>query len=261
MHESGEEWKPEVKSREFYEEHPEAVRPDDKSETVGIVCPRCGHTTPVGGVFCPNCGLPVNMQKATQSNNPFAQFARFKTEHPDLDGVKLSDYGNYIGGNQFYFLPKFLKFAKTGTKFSVNFSAFWFSYLYFFYRKMNILGIITVVLSILLSVPNAIIVLAQSGYINPAYANDTTLIVINGVFVFLMYALRFGIGFFANWLYFNKAKKDINKIRSEYHDDGQASMQIARAGGTNIFYCLIGVGIEFLAGLVLAAVLLPGALL
>ncbi len=259
LHESGESWQPESPSREFYEAYPEASPDNTESETVGVVCPQCGLTNQPGAVFCSQCGLPLDMQKATQSRGfgGFSPFGNIKREDPELDGVHLSDLGNYVGSNQFYFLPKFLRFAKTKSKFSMNWSAFLFPQLYFLYRKMPIIGFGLLILSTLMAVPNAILVLADSGYLAYELTSNTTLILINSIFDILSYVISFGCGFFANWFYYKKAKKDIEKIKSQTPDDGQSTLLIRKTGGTNIFYVLIGMAVEMAIGAVLTYFLVP----
>ncbi len=256
LHEKGESWQPETPSREFIEEHPDAD-PEREGEPVGTVCPRCGLTNQPGSVFCSQCGMPIDMQRATQSGGfgAFNPFANMKREDPNLDGVQLSDYGNYIGSNQFYYLPKFLNFAKTKTKFGFNLSAFFIPNLYFFYRKMILIGIAVMVLSTVLSIPGVVIALSDGGLL--AVPVTEKLIIVNNICAVLSYVIRFICGFFGNYFYFSKAKKEILKIKESTPEEGEATLRIRRTGGTNVLYCLIGFGIEMAISFIIVSLLVP----
>lgn len=258
LHENNEEWKPEAHTREFFEEHPEAS-PDitEDGETVGVVCPRCGQTNQPGAVFCSQCGMPLNMNKV---NMPFGGFGNpnMKREDPDLDGVHLSDYGNYIGSNQFYYLPKFLRFSKTKSKISANFTAFFLPQIYFLYRKMTGWGIFSLILTTLISVPNIIFQLIELGMYNVSAANIETLILVNNICAIVSYVMGIGFCLFANYLYFKKAKKDIESIKSENLESGQETLQVSRKGGTSVVYAAIGFFIEFIVTAAIMALLVNG---
>ncbi len=259
LHENREEWQPEAHTREFFEEHPEAS-PDrhEEGETVGIVCPQCGLTNQPGAAFCSQCGLPLNMKRV---NMPFGFGQNVKREDPDLDGVHLSDYGHYIGSNQFYYLPRFLRFAKSKSKVVVNFSALLFPHLYFLYRKMTGLGIFALILTTLISIPSVIIQLMELGMYSISSTSIETLILVNNICAIASYIIRIVFCLFANYLYYSKAKKDIEKIKSENLEPGQETLQISRTGGTSMIYVAIGFGIEMILSMAVMLLLTKGAIL
>ena len=148
LHESGEAWQRSVES----DVEPKKTR-----------CYRCGHENAPDEKICAICGTPTEETEQEHHNrsfndhiedfgsfgaNPFLSVQRVSSE-TEAEGVKVGEYIKYIGSNFFYFIPKFLQFSK-GKKVSFNISAFLFSELYFFYRKMVKEGVVAIILSFLL---------------------------------------------------------------------------------------------------------------
>ena len=164
----------------------------------------------------------------------------------DIDGVKLGDLARYIGTNPIGFLPSFIKFGKTGKKISMNIFAFLFTPVYFMYRKMKGWGIAAVIIMALLSVPDMITMLASGEYdIKIDLGIDTKsrdFVLLTQVVLYMTMVLKLLAGFFANYLYYKQAKRDILRIHenSEGKSDDDVNREIILTGGTSLGYVLLG---------------------
>lgn len=236
LHESGESWQP------YHTEH----APDDSSrseesshsETVGVICPFCNTANAPGSSFCSNCGRPFNTNQQFNGNpysTPFGVPFGGNTANAetDVDGNTIGEYSRYLGFKSYYFLPKFMRFAKNKSKFSFNFSAFLFPHFYFLYRKMNVLGYIILIISTLLSMPYVIYSLAQYGYVLCDWVmTDGFVALCNGANLISNIICIF-CGLFANWLYYKKSKSDISKLKAEAATEHELNEKITAAGGTS----------------------------
>ena len=236
LHASGAGWRPEP---EFSEE--EAGEP--------IRCPRCGQENPREGLFCNRCGLPLhdnsseprpfndmpgqfhgNMQDPRAhlgGVSPFSQQSdssmRFDQDS-DIDGVKLGDLARYVGKNQFPFLTSFIRFGKFGGKASLNLGALLFPQFYFFYRKMPVIGVLYMLVSMALSIPT-IMVLSLGGYL-PSISFVTENLIKSDSFNMafnitssLLMVTQCVAAIFANYWYYCKARKSIIAIRRQAEGD------------------------------------------
>lgn len=255
LHEKGGSWEPERLDPETAGDTAgsAAFSATDSENTVGIVCPVCSNTNPADAVFCSKCGTPLNMAKANRDPSgtfgvPFGGFRADANEN--VDGNSVSEYTRYVGSNFYYYLPRFMRFGKSGKKLSFNFSAFLFPNLYFFYRKMPVLGIIFFLLTELLSIPNVVLMMAEYELISSSILSNMTFITVNNVSVVLSYVLMFVGAFLANWFYYKKAKKDIKDIKQKYENPVERNNAINRAGGTSVLY----LGLAFLLQMAVTAI-------
>lgn len=262
LHASDKEWQPERLSHDAVKDaHNSATA--DTSSPAGIICPMCGTANSSDAVFCSKCGTPVNMEKAnpdpTEFFGSFANaFNRSSNADSDVDGNTVSEYTRYLGSGFMYYLPKFLRFGKNGSKASFNIWAFFFPNLYFLFRKMNLLGYSLLILTTLMSIPSVVITLAQYGYITASWALSNSFILLNNILAILSYAISFLCAIFANWLYYKKAKKDIEKIKAKYEGVAERNNALNVCGGTSLLNLGFGLLIEIGISLIISFVLLGG---
>ncbi|MCD8006197.1 MAG: DUF2628 domain-containing protein [Oscillospiraceae bacterium] len=161
----------------------------------------------------------------------------------------VAEYSDYVGSNSPYFIPKFVRFEK-GKKWSFNFSAFFFPHIYFFYRKMIPMGIVMLLLTAVFSVPTLIYYLYAYGIIGEAIVSTTSFAVIYNVCSILSYVLSIFAGLFANYLYYTKAKSDLDQIKTEIVEYNSQREALITKGGTSMAYAIgsvVALTVVFLA--------------
>lgn len=224
LHERGEDWQPPKKEEKF----------DGNAE---LRCSRCGTINPQNGLFCQVCGNQLNdtsPENASQPGqiapppfgmgggfappgmplNPFT--TPFGGVSPDevIDDIPAKDLAVFVGRNSHYYLPRFKDIVTKKSRI-INWSAFIFHGGFFIYRKMYGIGIIAILLSVLLSIPNTLILYqTMTATADLAFSmpiSFESLRNLNMVCTFLVLALRLGCGLYANTLYKKHAYKKIKK--------------------------------------------------
>ena len=257
LHESGSDWHPEP-----------VVVPGVNTDKV---CPNCGTRNSNGAFFCTECGRSLSDDRPNDpppplygTHNPIPQGQQFGGVRPeaspfinvqtvspetDVDSNTVGEYTKYVGMKYFYYIPKFLKFAKSGSKLSFNIPAFFFPQIWFFYRKMPIHGIITMILSILTSIPTLIEYAAVDAPIlqTPNFSRAALLCSIVNWVITLFCA------FFGNYLYYRKAKADIDRIKAHTTDPVRVNYSIETKGGTSVAYVLIAFVVVFIISMVFSS--------
>lgn len=230
-------------------------------------CPYCGTKNPTGGRYCVNCGAPL-VERAKE--RPTAEaFMRERQkafeqmfENEDFDGVSPKEAALYVKTNIEYFLVRFAMFKK-GRKFDTNFSAFFFSYFYLFYRKMYALGAAVLAATLILSVPEVLINIAtiQEYYVEMGLLSQVvwqvphqeTLAVYGVVASVLIWIIRVALFFFTNKLYYQKVVSSVKKIKGKLIDsDGMINEteyinSLRKKGGTSMLVPLIIAAASFAA--------------
>lgn len=258
LHESGEEWKPAPKAKFAL---PEGVTP--------VRCIRCGTENAPGQHYCGECGLPLDMSR-TDEPRPFNNVTEngYSSEHQrmdgmgedgsqqgfapgirqirltaqsDLDGIKLGDFFDYIGNRSIMLITNFVKFAKTGAKVSFNIGAFFFPEFYFFYRRMPKKGLLFLLFTFVLNIPN-LILYGQAGTFGQVLFNTDVNVnsdefkTILQMCSLVSLSVQIIAALFANYWYYKKARKDISQIRAvfgEKEPDIVTKEKIRGAGGTS----------------------------
>ena len=227
-------------------------------------CIRCGAENPPEERYCEQCGTPlINMEAPRPFNetkkpeqNTASQAAKqigglevqpvMLNQDSDIDGVTLGDLARYVGSNPIGFLPSFIKFAKTGRKLSMNLFAFLFTPVYFMYRKMTVWGIVFGAMMALLGVPSMIELLSSGdmGYKIDFGINvkSQDFIAVSQALMLITMGVKVVAGFFANYIYYKQARKDIMRIHDA--DEGKSAddvnKEIILAGGTSWGHVLLG---------------------
>lgn len=267
LHENGGTWKP------AYD-----VGSGMGAENESAACPFCGNVNSGDALFCQKCGMPTARMRAERgiqfysgvdiNENPGAynsnanggvQFNPFLinfsdplcgySPDEDVEGVKMSELGDFIGTNTHYYLPIFKRFKETGRQLSWNFSAMFFPELYFSYRKMVPAAILALLIRFFSRLPTFIFYLASLGGFG-IFSEFASQFNINGsafqgaamLCSAASYALMFTAGIMANRLYYRSALKKIKKIKSA--DGIDLRYTLCRKGGTSallmvLFICLM----------------------
>ena len=267
-HAAGFEWQPEI--------GPEAVKAAHEA-----TCPNCGTRNTPGAARCSHCGCPLPRSEADSAdaakpeeqvpiyardpsavNNrsaaPGPHIATYSADReggiyrreigPEdtIDGIKAKDWAAYVGRSPMYYLMQFFRMSITNRKAAVCLSAFLFGPAYLFYRKMWKEGLLTAVLTIVLSIPTFIGIISV---FNPSLLGAMPLgwlpVAVN-VCAVASWALNIILGLFAVSWYRREAKKNIDRIYADYPDDEARTDALLQKGGTNLLAALLYFGIMLL---------------
>lgn len=268
LHESGSDWHPE----------PVVIPGESRPE---VVCPNCGNHNPAEALFCTSCGRSLDPGRfadphtipqytpqnpapdqqydpygsARPENSPFLNVHTVSADTP-VDTNTVGEYTKYVGVKYYYYIPKFLKFAKQGGKASFNIPAFFFPHVWFFYRKMPIHGIIVLILSVITSIPSLI----------EYTLGETSALLYNSRFAafslfcsILSWAVTLICAIFGNYFYYKKAKADIDRIKANNVTPLHVDAAISAKGGTSMLYVLLSFVAVFAVSVAFTIVMLPYA--
>lgn len=272
LHKTGGSWKPSYDTG------------SDGSENQAVACRFCGNTNPPLTLFCRRCGMPVstirnendtadqtsggvnineNADAYNRNFNGGVQMNPFLINFSDplcgfdpeeqLDGVKMSELGDFVGTNTHYYLPIFKRFKETRRSASWNFCSALFPELYFSYRKMPLAALAAVIIRQITQLPQYIVLLSQSiglGRLSELAASvDIRSAAFQGFLVLcsvMMYAFMFTAGIFGNKLYYSSAVRKIKRTKESADPRIPRDMlrgSIIGKGGTSgllltLFICL-----------------------
>lgn len=237
-HAAGFEWQPEF--------GPEAEKAAHEA-----TCPNCGTHNQPGAAQCSHCGCPLPKDNGPRIDTYTADdnggICRREIGPEDtIDGIKAKDWAAYVGRSPMYYLMQFFRMSITKQKVTVCLSAFLFGPAYLLYRKMWKEGLLTALLSIALSVPSLIAIVAT---FNPSLFGSMPLHwvpVAADVCAIADWIVRILLGLFSVWLYRNASKKNIDKIYSEYPEGDARTDALLQKGGTSIWAALLYFGIVLL---------------
>jgi len=237
-------------------------------------CPQCGTQNPEDHIFCNVCGTQLlnASQPPRQPQQPqgwgFGTFMEMNTRNmaygglaPDetIDGEKVRDIALYVGENTAYYLPRFKLICKAaGRTISTNVGAFFFNFIYYFYRKMYLMGFLLLSLWLLTLIPHILcgIELMPDAMRQAAAANETVRVTMESygydfsgvvnydavnrynalgdITLLINFAVGLVVSFTANRQYYNKVLGSVKKIREKFTGpDNQYTYLLSRAGGCN----------------------------
>ncbi len=198
-------------------------------------CPNCGKKLNQGETVCTNCGVNILEEKEiienTVEQNEDIRPKRF---------VSKKHYGPNLFKHDEDFLLLNEYIGKNVAKMKNGFSwcSFFFGPFYMFYRKMWVLGVITLILYALpgMLIPNATIALV----------------------VELMISLVLGVKF--KDIYLDKALKEIDIIKANNPDKSDEDLipDVAYKGGVSQIALMVVIGIIIVAVIVNGALVLSG---
>lgn len=268
LHKNGGSWKPSYDTG------------SDGSENQAVTCRFCGNTNPPLTLFCRRCGMPVsnirnendmadqtvrgvnineNADAYNRNYNGGVQMNPFLINFSDplcgfdpeeqLDGVKMSELGDFVGTNTHYYLPIFKRFKETKRSISWNFCSALFPELYFSYRKMPLAALAAAIIRNITQLPQYIVLLSQItgfGRLSEMAASvNIKSAAFQGLFMLcyaMMYAFMFTAGIFGNKLYYNSAVKKIKKIKNSADPrvpaEGLRAMMIGKGGTSGLWLTL-----------------------
>ncbi len=130
----------------------EFLKDNEKPSSKTKICECCGSNLITEDGYCVNCrhqqGEPIDEKKRRKAveKNPFEQV----DPDDEILGEKASDISLVIRTNSAKLLPRLKKTDEKKFKIGWNWSAFFFGYLYLFFRKLYKYGVIIILAEVLL---------------------------------------------------------------------------------------------------------------
>ena len=171
-----------------------------------------------------------------------------------IGDLKVMEYGEYVGKNKHKYIPKFYRMGRANQKVSWNWAAFFFPIPWLFYRKMNAIGSILAVFTIIIPIVFAMDFLSysQEALAVIAQASDTTtpsdlaallpqLPLSYDVSRYVGFAVRMFCAFFGNYFYMKKATKEIKDIKADKQNFSEYEAALKKKGSVSILNMLVWV--------------------
>lgn len=183
-----------------------------------------GNPYSAGRTSSPGGSRPVDMPPIPL-NPQFTPYGGVAPEE-EIEGIPARDMVLFIGPNSHYYLPRFKMMAGKIGKVQWNWSAFFFHFIYFFYRKMYLAGALFLTAYLLIQLP---LFLALPDYIHYLYDVLTSSSMFTTVPASVQWYMNYSyisnfilliLGMFssvtANRFYFKKVCKDVGMLRSQW---------------------------------------------
>lgn len=201
---------------------------------------------------------PIEQQMRSAEEYYSSFFKRLEDDTRGEDGVSMKELTTFAAKSTVHYGRAFIIFRdRTGGRksyVSVNLCSGLFSPIFQFYRKMDWLGVLSVLLTIMTSAPS---LLVYAGYITSA----SVPLWFNNVYTlcsFLNFAATVVLCLFGDYLYYRHAVKKIQKIRAKYKDNlGEEYYEaLADSGRPSWLRAIIGLLVMAIAAALF--MLLPG---
>ena len=253
-----------------------AVRQEARLRQGGRVCPHCQHVNLPDAKTCESChgSLLTEEEEAKRIRIPLPDGTNvyFDAEDPccglppeeKIEEETLGDVAQFVRTNTLYYIPLFRRFRDTGRKISLNLSCVLFPHLYFAYRKMWLMAVLSTVVLILCAMPTMLMT-----FVDPEYMEMLTklygaegLAPMNGLISFLqdnqtsfenlsvpMYvvsiAMRLLLCLFGNYLYYRFVMKRVGRIRQQSPSEHIRKSLLGAEGGTSVWNILGCFGVYY----------------
>jgi hypothetical protein len=236
---------------------------EQSSEEDARTCAVCGTKVPKDALFCQVCGANLNTPDApprgvrsgaagqgSQRDSygrdfPGAAFVHdplytvYGGVEPDseIDGIPVADYATFIGASSAYFLPRFRDMEGSGRSVSPNFPALLLNFVYYFYRRMYLIGFVLLGAYVISIIPNFLytwetmpLLIHQMGFVElfesvgwhvpPVESVDIDLAAyyfdLSNISQFVCFLLGAAASLFANRLYFSHCTKTIHALKEGF---------------------------------------------
>lgn len=248
LHRTGSEWK---QSADVQTDYKKCEGCGKINKPHSLICEECGKPLVDDlGKGIPQSGMPGGTAGMGNRSFAFDPMDKCCGMDPDekFEDVKLSELSDFVRTNQLYYLPIFKRMKDFGKKASVNIVSFIFPQLYFANRKMWLWTAVSLILSLVFSIPYIIYMLGvmeiTSDTLSRINVDSEMFRMIYNAANYLNIAFKVLIMLFANRIYYSHA---LNKIREiKVADENASSEKIASVGGTSIAAIVAVIVTEFI---------------
>jgi len=177
-----------------------------------------------------------------------------------IGDLKVKDYGEYVDKNKHKYIPKFYRMGKTNQKVAWNWAAFFFPIPWLFYRKMNAIGAILAVFTVIIPIVFAMDVIDYTqeviNLLTQSSAGSTSRDIAAllpepplsyNVTRYIGFAVSLFCGMFGNYFYMKKATKDIKAIKADEQDFNEYKSILRKKGSASIGRMILGLLILYVA--------------
>lgn len=142
-----------------------AIQQENRLRQGGRVCPHCQHVNLPDAKQCESCrGSLLTEEEENQRIRipmPDGSNVYFDAEDPccglspdeKMESERLGDVAEFVRTNTLYYIPLFRRFRDSAHKISLNLSCALWPNLYFAYRKMWFMAILSTILMVICSLP------------------------------------------------------------------------------------------------------------
>lgn len=243
---------------------------DEKIEAeAAVTCEYCGTENSKSAGQCVSCGHPLEEEQSSgdsfgpdiepdmgQSNDPRIAFIKQMFSSSDdntIEDVPVREVAWFVKGNYVYYIPQF-KQMESGRKISFNFMSFLFPHIYFANRRMWFWAMISMIVSVIFSLPIVISQFYNMGFFTAEVngvieANADLIDRLASIMNMFDLVFRTVTCLFGNYIYYRFAMKSVHKIREENGGGNQTVEKYAGVGGLKVLNTLL---IMLMAGAVSA---------
>ncbi len=248
-----------------------SIQQEQRMRLGGTVCPHCRHVNLPDAKVCESCNgslsAPSREEDPQSARIPLpGGNAYFENTDPccglspdeKLEGERLGDVASYVQSNTLYYVPLFRRFRDTSRRISLNLSCVLFPHLYFAYRKMWLMALLSCLVLLICSLPTTLLGMLTT-LTTPEFIENLTQIygaesvsMFDGLLAFLQahqavieslnvplylvsLAMRLIFCLFGNYLYFRFVLKRVGHIRQHAPNDQVRRTLMRVEGGTSIW--------------------------
>ena len=272
----------------------EEAKPSEPA--AGKVCPHCGEKNPEFAEFCSRCGQdlpasdwssvpppPAGYAPPPYPGGAYGEYTPFRMPTIDpfggvpkeetIEGVTVEDMASVTGMNSAYYVPRFYKMSKGGSKCSWNWPAFLLTPYWLLYRKNYWMGIVLMVLNVIRTAISAYLLNVQIlPVISPLLKEGVTVfdeyrILMNafmgGELTIVMWVLalmgladlliRVFFGLSGNYWYMRTCVSRVKRLRGKKPDMFPA--ELTAAGGTSFLMGASAYAILYFSSLLISTLI------
>lgn len=227
---------------------------EEKQETEAeekkfVICSACHFPNSLEAETCIRCGADLTSDDTDGEESDGLSFGvprPYLGFNPDEDmgGSPLRDVADFVRTNTIYYIPIFKRMKDTGRSISFNLISFIFPPVYFANRRMWFWAMLSLIATVLLSMPLAVSYLIADGLessytifpaelIQKLYDNRHILAALVDVCNVADMLIRITFCLFSNKLYYRFVLKSLKKLKA--HTEGELTREeILAAGGVKI---------------------------
>ncbi len=224
-----------------------------------VICENCGTENSSSAKKCVSCGYPLEEEQPSaggmgpdiepdmgQSADPRMAFIKQMFSSSDentIEDVPVREVAWFVKGNYVYYIPQF-KQMEAGRKVSFNILSFLFPHIYFANRRMWFWAVISMIISVIFSLP---VMISQFYNMGLFTAEVNGIVEANADLINRLASIlnMFDLGFrivtclFGNYIYYRFTMKSVHRIREANGGGNQTVEKYAGVGGVKLLNTLL----------------------